>query len=400
MANNKKMPIDNLIKQLRIDNQPFQTVLKLCHFHTERLNQYFTHGETFPIHMEVSLTNKCNQKCPWCLNKNIRNGPHTPEFLNIASLSRFLRDYKKLGGKSITWSGGGEPTCHPNFNVALRKCNDVGLQQALITNGTFNDDALLSISENIIWVRFSIDTIDKMKYLNLKGTDIDIAMNNITNLIYLRNKKKYPKIGVNFNISYMNIDEIDKIIEYFNKLGVDYIQFRPMLWTPFSNSFLKYEWSNNSIDLFLDLLEGIIFKKINNCSKLIKIIVSKDKFSDLKKQSYGREYKYCSYHHFVSILNSNGDICTCMFHLYDDRFSFGNINKESLQNIWNGAKRKNVLRTIESKGIDFNDCQVCCKGQEINKFIDTIKNNGNEIDLNNMIPINKDWVGDYDADFL
>jgi hypothetical protein len=57
-----------------------------------------------------------------------------------------------------------------------------------------------------------------------------------------------------------------------------------------------------------------------------------------------------------------------MYHLGDQRFSFGNIYESTVEPIWNSAQRRNVLKMCATQ-LDLSTCQVCCKGHEINKLM-------------------------------
>jgi radical SAM protein with 4Fe4S-binding SPASM domain len=89
----------------------------------------------------------------------------------------------------------------------------------------------------------------------------------------------------------------------------------------------------------------------------------------------------CVAHFFVCILNADGDLCVCMYHLGDKRFSFGNIDEQSLSDIWRGAKRREVL-DLCSNHLDLETCQVCCKGHEINKFLQLVQTPDPAMDVN------------------
>ena len=98
--------------------------------------------------------------------------------------------------------------------------------------------------------------------------------------------------------------------------------------------------------------------------------MSWDKFKDLEQPDFGRTYKKCLSHFFICILNADGDLCVCMYHLGDKRFSFGNIYEQWVADI---LGRREVLDHC-SNNLDLETCQVCCKGHEINKFLHLVEN--------------------------
>ncbi len=94
-----------------------------------------------------------------------------------------------------------------------------------------------------------------------------------------------------------------------------------------------------------------------------------------------RGYDRCVYHYFTCILNADGDLCVCMYHLGDRRFSFGNIYESSVAEIWHSEQRRKVVAMCLN-ALDFSTCQACCKGHEINKLIHFIDHPDPAADIN------------------
>ncbi|MBA4348511.1 MAG: hypothetical protein C0415_00775 [Thermodesulfovibrio sp.] len=360
----KGISISPKIQKLHLELQPFKSVSKLLHFHSDHLYQYLTNGDTFPIHIEINLTNVCNQRCPWCINENVKANGRKPEYLNIKRLSMFLANFQSLGGKTITWSGGGEPTCHPEFTEAVEECAKFGLEQALITNGAFDENLVPVISNHMRWIRVSLDAINPEEYKRNKGTEIDVVIDRIIKLVSTRNSRVTPIVGINVNMGEWNFFDIKNIVLKSEELGVNYVQFRPILGRPYVDAIYGEQLTPNFIKTVLPELQ-LLSQKEKSC----KVIVSKDKFKDLLEPNYGRNYGSCRYHRFFCVLNANGDLSVCMFHLYDKRFVFGNIYNETFEAIWKGEQRKRVVKFCEDGGLNLATCQVCCKGHEINKFL-------------------------------
>ena len=70
----------------------------------------------------------------------------------------------------------------------------------------------------------------------------------------------------------------------------------------------------------------------------------------------------------------------CMYHLGNQKFTFGNIYKHSYKEIWKSKKRNEVLKFCE-KELDHNyhGCQICCRGNEFNKVL-----SNSIIEINNI----------------
>ncbi len=330
-------------------NNPFGAQAKML-LYTDRLNEYLTKGDTRPIEMEINLTNRCNLSCFWCINQNFRN----QEELDDEALCKFMQSFRAMGGKSLVFSGGGEPTLYSYFEAVTVVARLEGIKLGLMTNGIYPKSFTDLIGNNFQWVRFSLDTLDSEKYKKWKGADgVRKVLDNICAL------SGYPvHVGVNCNIS---LEHTIKDIKSFLWLKnvVSYLQFRPVL----PRYFLKESTKINK-----ELWKYLAKHK----HKIDFINLSNDKLSDLKTKTYF-PFRSCEGHFFVPVLNANGDVCVCMYHPDDQRFVFGNIYKTDFKKVWKSARRKKVIEFV--RGLDYHKhCQICCKLTETNRFLDYIRN--------------------------
>lgn len=341
------------------ERNPFANQFKIL-WHMDRLCSFWNDGTTFPVHIEINPTNVCNKACEWCITDYL----WSEEYLDIDIMNRFLEEFSELGGKAIGWSGGGEPTCHPKLGEAVRKASETGLKQGLFTNGVFSNELVDTLGKNMEWIRFSIDTADKRKWrekMHIAGSALDKVWENINKL------KHYPaRIVTNANVTKWNSDDMKKLARISKEKGADGFQIRPILPRPYKNDEFDKEFYSN----YFDKLKEI--EKLETSD--FQIFISWDKFKDITTGDIGnRNYDKCQYHHFFSVLNANGDLGVCMYRLDDDNFIFGNIYERSLEEIWNNEKRKTVIKYCNNN-INFDQCQICCKGHELNKFLHFIQN--------------------------
>jgi len=338
-------------------NNPFGSQAKMC-FHSDRLFDYLNKGDCKPVFAEVNLSSVCNLKCKWCISSNFTQ----KDVLNKRVFVGFVKGFTDMGGKAITFSGGGEPTLHLDFDSFVVITRNYGIELGLMTNGVFADKTDV-IGRNCKWVRFSLDTLDKMKYKKNKGIDaVDIVCNNIREL------QPFPiKRGINVNIGEdYTIQEAKDIISFASEYA-EYIQFRPILPRYFTNE--KVLLNKGVWDFLLSLDSS-------------SINLSNDKLSDIQGGGCLFPYRSCEGHFFSFVLNSNGDILPCMYHPNDDRFVFGNLNNASFEEIWKSKQRKSVIDFLRFEIDMEKECQMCCKNHELNKFIQFFKYPTEGLDIN------------------
>jgi GTP 3',8-cyclase len=380
---------------------PFAAQAKML-WHLDRLAEWRLTGDTFPVLIEVNLTNLCNQACPWCISAYshlsnpamteedkerlrtklkelpvISGHPDRANGLDVGHLGQFLEQAKAKGLRAVTWSGGGEPTTHREFLAAVRLAANLGLDQGLMTNGLYKPGYVPVLGETLKWIRVSLDTLDQRKYEDQKRTrGFPQVITNVRELV------KYPlNVGVNMNLAGWNVDGILTLARWCRDEGVNYFQIRPILGLPFEvahnaayRTQPQFDWAN---------LEPLLREVETYSTESFRVVVSWDKFEDVRNVSgnFGRTYQKCLYHFFICVLNADGDLCVCMYHLGDKRFSFGNIYENTLEAIWGSEKRRQVVQMCTGT-LDLSTCQVCCKGHEINKFMHFIEHPDADMDVN------------------
>lgn len=381
---------------------PFAAQAKML-WHLDRLAEWKLKGDTFPVQMEINLTNYCNEACRWCISSyshifnpsmtkaereqrtvhlhqipTLSNHPERRRGIDIACLQSFLEQAKAKGLLAVTWSGGGEPTTHPNFVEAVEYAANLGLEQGLMTNGLYPESYVPVMGKNLRWMRVSLDTINAEKYEYQKFTKgFRRVISNIEQVI------RYPvKVGINMNLAAWNVDEVLAMAKWCRDTGVDYFQIRPILGLPFDMEHNAPYRKQPELD-WIQHVKPLLHEAEKFSTDKFQVIVSWDKFEDLcdVEGNFGRVYKNCMYHFFFCVLNADGDLCVCMYHLGDKRFSFGNIYENTVEEIWNSAQRRKVIDMCANH-LDLSTCQVCCKGHEINKLMHFIENPNSEVYIN------------------
>lgn len=367
---------------MTISGNPFQNQLKMLH-HLDRLIEWKQSGDTRPILMEINLTNICNQACRWCISmyshvsnpamsvdekkikrSHLEKSGCKSSGLDFPRLKGFIVEAQNFGLKAVTWSGGGEPTVYPNFSQIVAFTSNY-LEQGLMTNGQFAPKHTSLIGEQMKWVRVSLDTFNPKKYAYQRFSKrFDQVIENVKEL-----GKYSTSLGLNMNIAEWNMDEIVSFAEKGRDLGVDYVQFRPILALPFQlkeNSPYVNQLGQN----LLPKIKESLYIAEELSTESFKVHVSWDKFRDIEdiENNFGRTYTKCSGHNFMCVLDANGDLDVCMYHLGEDDFKMGNIYEKSLAEIWRSKKRREVKNNL-CGNLDFSSCQSCCKLHNLNKFL-------------------------------
>ncbi len=186
----------------------------------------------YPVSVELSLTNRCNQNCLWCSDKDLRE--RSPDRLSLDLLKNLFADLAEGGAKGITIEGGGEPTRAEFFAGALLAVREHGLAAGLITNGLdlFHEGQPPDFYRKFEWIRVSLDAASPGQYLELKGLDgFDRVLDNLTRLAA---RAPETLLGVGYVLTNRNDDpdRLRDLAERLRKLGAAYLHVRPVVDHP------------------------------------------------------------------------------------------------------------------------------------------------------------------------
>lgn len=334
-----KLPYDNV-------SGPFSGDKIL--WHTKHLEDLKNGKIPPPISVEFDLTNVCNLDCPYCTNADYRQV--CEECLAPDVAERTIHELSALGVKSITFTGGGEPTMYQHLGKMLRLSKTLGLDVALITNG-LRKFSPKTIVETCTWVRFSVDAYDRESYIQSKRVDgFERVCRNIKELV---GEKKHRHagctIGVGILTEAIGLRKLAQAAEVFKPFGVDYIQFRPI-------TFLSNDERNQSHTLRWDEEDYIKAKSFE--SDAYKVFISAAKYRNRGNDISQRNYKHCTGVFFSCVIGATGDVWICCHMRGNKKFSIGNINDKTFTEIWHDAKKRN---SVHARIGNFEECMPLCR---------------------------------------
>jgi len=194
-----------------------------------------------PINVEIFLSNRCGHGCEWCHYAYTHTrGPlagkvakplgamASGDLMDYELAKSILRQLKQAGVKSVTWSGGGEPTIHRQFDEVIEYAHSVGLDQGLYTHGGNIDEERASIIKGTLtWAFVSLDECTPETFQQSKGVNrFDAVLDGIRRLVAAEGE---ATIGLGFLLHKGNFNQARDMVKLGRSLGVDYVQFRPTI---------------------------------------------------------------------------------------------------------------------------------------------------------------------------
>ncbi|MDX9973203.1 MAG: radical SAM protein [FCB group bacterium] len=118
-------------------------------------------------HLYLELTDRCNRRCAYCFQDTaLRRTRDLPR----EEAERVLREFKALGGRYVTFSGG-EPTLWPDWPSLAEFAANLGLVTTLATNGSTLGSHIDVLNRLRMYVAVSLDAARPEIHDALRGPD-------------------------------------------------------------------------------------------------------------------------------------------------------------------------------------------------------------------------------------
>jgi len=329
-------------------------------YHVDRLNRW-TRGERIsPVLIEISPVGLCNQGCVFCAYEYLKKSAAK---LDTPRTLRLLKEFSRLGVKSVFFSGEGEPLLHPDLAGMVRYAHSVGLDCALNTNGIL---LTKSVSRELLrylsWVRFSINAGNGKSYACIhraKRDDFDKLLRNLEDAVAVKRKQGLEtSLGIQLVYIKQPVEEIFTLASLLKRKGLDYFAIK---------QFNKHPLSNFAVHTTKKEIEKL--KEIEGLGDDDFYITVRESF-DLERQK--RNYKKCFGLDFFAEIKCDGRVYPCGPLLGIQDYCYGNIYKSNFKNIWLGARRKQVVNKIYKK-LDIARCMPNCRLHSANEFLWKLK---------------------------
>lgn len=348
------MKID--IRQFDVRQFSSDKILK----HLDRVNGWLEGGNPSPITVELDMTNICNHRCPECVVNYFRVADNS--FLSARLAKDIILQLARNKIRGLIFTGGGEPLCNPYTLDMVELAKSKGLDLGFITNGSLlNDKSSRVILKNCTWLRVSLDAasseIFKLTH-GMDGNEFNKVVGNIELLVRMKKMLKSSCIiGAGFLTYDNSVSDMVKATILTKKLGVDYLQFRPM--QIHHGGKFDYHWTD-------------VQEEIAECLKYsgngFQILYSQHKYEMAKDTQFGRYYQKCYGQQFATVIAADAKVYVCCHLRGYDKYCFGDLKNKSFKKIWNSKKRKAVVTKI-----DFRDCIPLCRDNTFNQILWNIK---------------------------
>lgn len=333
-------------------------------YHIDRVKEWLDNGDAYPIYIEMAPAGGCNHRCIFC---GLDYMGYKPLFLKTEVLKKFIKEAGENGLKSMMYAGEGEPLLHKDIADIVHYTKDCGIDVAVTTNGVFFTPALAKeCLAYLCWIKISLDAGRRETYAKIhraREDDFDVAINNIKEAVKIKIKNSFQcTIGAQILLLPETYNEADILAKTLKDIGADYLIIKPYSKHPLSENALKIKFSDSDLGTLEERLQKFTDDKFT-------VVVRKH---TMQKLSEGRPYRRCLGLPFWTYISAGGDMYACSNFLGDKRFCFGNIYKNSFEEIWHGEGRKKIMDMINNR-MDARECREVCRLDEINIYLWNLK---------------------------
>jgi len=335
-------------------------------YHLDRLYEWKSGKDIFPLYLEIGPARRCNQRCVHCY---ISHYGFDGAILDEKIFLKLIEDIGNVGVKGIQFAGCGEPLFNKNLPKAIRMAHGRNISVALNTNGViYSRDLVEETLGALTWVRYSILGCSAGTYALLHQVSqkqYDVLLRNIGDAVEIKKKQNYDStIGVALYFFRECASEIVEFVELLRDVGVDYIQVK----CPGYDSRNEFKPEPRLSKIYyneLKTVEGLTNEHFTT-------IVRWDQFESLDKE-YDVTLKMdlpegCLSLDFMAVVDSDGNVYSCNGHWQDDEYRYGSLHEYSFDEIWNSERKKQIVERLK-RTIDHQACYSPCRNFSCNKFL-------------------------------
>ena len=279
-------------------------------------------GETIaPVHVHLSISDTCNHGCWFCAyrtpgySSNAQFDPHL--MMLTAKAKQIIADCAAIGVKAIQFTGGGEPTVHPD-HLDLWKLASNCMSMALVTNGELlTDEDIEWLAQKATWIRVSVDAATAETWARIRSRPAE----RFTRVV--RNLEKLAAAGAPVSASFIataeNTFEIGSFVELMDGIGVSSLRFGPPTGTNIN-----------------EVANGIV-AEIQRCPttsiQITNQLVTRSKpATPLRPRCWIQE--------FTPFIGADLGIYRCCVYAYNPRGRIGSLKGQSLHDWWQNLTKE------------------------------------------------------------
>ena len=329
--------------------------------HLEEVHKVKRGERIAPIYVRIKPTNRCNQNCYYCHYKNPYlelDQYHPADEIDYEKMMEIIQDFKDIGVKAVTFSGGGEPLLYPYIEETMEAILNAGIDLSVITNGSLLTGKKAELLSQAKWVRISLESGCSETYSKIRGVKEDAFHKLCENIkSFAKIKNKDCELGVNCVIGPNNYREIYQTGQLMRELGCNHIKYTALM-------------SNDAEKMHAPFKKEVIeqiHKLIEENTGDFKVINLYE--SDFDSNAvFGRNYDHCAVKDYVTVIAANSKIYYCHDKAYLSAGEIGDISRKSFRDVWFSEETARKFEMFHPQEICKHHCVYDDRNELLNSF--------------------------------
>jgi len=294
----------------------------------------------FPITVSMELVNRCNLSCIMCYTINHEEKKTT---LKRPTIARVLSECEARGLPALVVGLGAEPLLYKGAREVLSTARDAGVMDIFLgTNGVLLTEQMSTflVERRIARLEVSLDAATPETYHKIRGKNqLDLIEENLHKFLEVRKRMgaRLPVLRLCFCVQEANLHEREAFLKKWEK-HADYIDFQKLFdFTPIDE-----------------------LRATGTVSGVEELVV---------------EDTHCAYPFNSLHIWSNGNVTPCCtFFAKNDDLVVGNVQEQTLKDIWEGEPIKEIRQQLMSGELN-PTCRVCLAQRDAERFEEVKRQN-------------------------
>lgn len=333
-----------------------------------------------PKQAQVILSDLCNQNCGFCAyrmdgyssnemfvgsSEKAKFGHNNPKrWIPTDRALALMDELSAAGVQAIQFTGGGEPTVHPEHERIFKHALELGLKCALVSNGLRWPDSLIPMLTRFAWVRVSVDAGTAGTYADTRETpegNFKKVWGNVARLAHaIRTPEKARPaclLGIGYVVTPENWHEIGLGVKYAAQSGAAYIRlsamFSPEGTEPYAGLYVK--------------IKAEIERARLNCETPLFTVhdLFGDRIQDLEEGP--PDYDTCYYQRYNTYIGGDLNVYRCCTTSYSKHGLLGSVKDQTYEQFLASPETQEKLDNFDARSC--NLCQFNLRNRPMNYIL-------------------------------
>lgn len=391
--NNEGMAVEFFNTYIHFPKNLIITMSKEMNKHTYK-PEMFSYNELdvrfkrldLPLDITFNFTTKCMTDCIYCYADRRKIVNCT---IPLQRIEELIDEAKAMDLRTVNVIGG-EFFLYKYWYEVLYKLKQSGFTPFLTTKIALKEDLIKKLKNlDVKSIQISLDSMIKknlLKSIQIKAKYFYDIQETFRLLEEYDIKVEINTIISSANDSVEDIKSLEKFFLNFKNIFLWKISYGEYSIYLGENAFKQYKASRDNIELMNQYIDTINSKKLFDFN--IDHIALQDNINNIsldEKKKLFEERATCTGNLWAMYILADGKVTICEELYWNPHFIIGDVTKQSLEEVWNSKKAKDLFHLKKERISLESACSTCesfeeCRGDNVKQICwrDTIKAYGDD----------------------